>query len=107
MPPISSLEAGYARAGDTASFESRLPKGDPLARTALNIVYDHGVLAGMANLILSSSLQINSPRSSTSEIAATMRSISVDIMRAHVDFVNQGSGTMSRREAASYHYPGA
>ncbi|TAK52188.1 MAG: RHS repeat-associated core domain-containing protein [Gammaproteobacteria bacterium] len=103
-PPISKVEAGYARAGDRASFwESRLIRGDPVAQTALNIVNHHGPSASFANQKLLAEILYRSPGSSSGAIVNEARQIGVELMQAHVAAVEQ-FGDLSARTVAAYHF---
>ncbi|WP_233081100.1 FG-GAP-like repeat-containing protein [Rheinheimera soli] len=102
---ISDEERAFAEAGDRKSFwESRLAKGDSVARTAMAIVNDENFIGpffkggALANMY-------------TGLEGDALNALGVDLMNAHIDAVdfdynnNIGiPGLLSPTQAAAYHH---
>ena len=121
-PPVTDRERQLAQQGDRRGFfQSRLERGDPLARTALDIVNDRGFLGMTANARLFDAISernggstiapngmiIDTPivrQQSVSSIFAEIDQIGVELAQAHVDAVDFRRGNVSASDIARYHF---
>ena len=121
-PPVTDRERQLAQQGDRRGFfQSRLERGDPLARTALDIVNDRGFLGMTANARLFDAISernggstiapngmiIDTPivrQQSVSSIFAEINQIGVELAQAHARTVTRLQGNVSASDIARYHF---
>ncbi|NNJ72759.1 MAG: RHS repeat-associated core domain-containing protein [Enterobacterales bacterium] len=102
---ISDEEREFAEAGDRESFwKSRLSKNDPVARTALAILYDKTTLGPYLKFGATANFV-------TGLEGEALNALGVDLMNAHIDAVdfdfnnNIGiPGLLSPTQATAYHH---
>jgi hypothetical protein len=103
-PPISAAESSYVDSGNRRAFwESRLPQGDTIAETALDILNHDGLGGNLANQRLIGSLLVRSPGATPAALISEVRAIGVELMGAHAAAVTQFQG-LSAGNVAAYHF---
>lgn len=105
-PDHTAFERAAAAKGDRLGYwKSRFARGDPIARTALDILHNRGV-GRFANQRLAAAVRGGSPSNymNSAWVSRQMHTIGVSLMRQNLAFTDASGGMVTPGGVAGYHH---